>query len=273
MLSLPGCCSAWLTPGWSVAPRAGRTARLSKPTPRCSSRAPRHRRELCELLDAAGSGLGDRDRDARGPRPTRSAAAGQGPHRGLGPSAGSGCPDEGRPDAPRYKAEQGVDFAAARSSPSPRRTSPRATPRRCPRPRPKPARRSKRRIPKATARRSSSPRRATTVPIPSSTRRDRREGVHFKAGARPAAVALRLLLRRSEYLERPCAHPYGTGRLRRVHVRGRTNILKRLLAHAASGNVGLLMRAGFGVGIPRTPALRRARAGRCGTRSWRASPS
>jgi hypothetical protein len=36
-----------------------------------------------------------------------------------------------------------------------------------------------------------------------------------------------------------------------VHLRGRTNILKRLLVHAAGGNLELLMRACYGVGIPR----------------------
>jgi transposase len=62
----------------------------------------------------------------------------------------------------------------------------------------------------------------------------------------------RLLRRRGEYLERPCAHLYGTGRLRRVHLRGRPNILKRLLVHAAGGNLGLLMRTCYGVGTPRS---------------------
>jgi transposase len=39
----------------------------------------------------------------------------------------------------------------------------------------------------------------------------------------------RLLRRRGELLERPCAHLYETGGLRRTHVRGRENVLKRLL--------------------------------------------
>jgi transposase len=38
----------------------------------------------------------------------------------------------------------------------------------------------------------------------------------------------RLLCRRGELLERPCAHLYETGGLRRAHVRGHANVLKRL---------------------------------------------
>jgi len=51
-----------------------------------------------------------------------------------------------------------------------------------------------------------------------------------------------LLRRRGERLERPCAHLYETGRMRRVHLRGHDNILKRLLIHIGAFNLGLLMR-------------------------------
>jgi len=61
----------------------------------------------------------------------------------------------------------------------------------------------------------------------------------------------RLLRRRGELLERPCAHLYETGALRRVHVRGHENVLKRLLVHASAFNLGLMMRALFGIGTPR----------------------
>jgi transposase len=61
----------------------------------------------------------------------------------------------------------------------------------------------------------------------------------------------RLLRQRGERLERPCAHLYETGRLRRVHLRGHDNIRKRLLAHTGALNLGLLMRTLFGVGTPR----------------------
>ena len=45
----------------------------------------------------------------------------------------------------------------------------------------------------------------------------------------------RLLRQRGERLERPHAHLYETGRLRRVHLRGHANVLKRLLAVAVGG--------------------------------------
>jgi transposase len=61
----------------------------------------------------------------------------------------------------------------------------------------------------------------------------------------------RLLRKRAELLERPCAHLYETGGLRRVHVRGRENVLKRLLVHAGAFNLGLWMRTLLGVGTPR----------------------
>lgn len=62
----------------------------------------------------------------------------------------------------------------------------------------------------------------------------------------------RLLRLRGERLERPFAHLYETGRLRRVYLRGHGNILKRVLVHAAALNLGLLMRTLTGIGTPRS---------------------
>jgi len=62
---------------------------------------------------------------------------------------------------------------------------------------------------------------------------------------------LRLLRLRGGRLERPFAHLYETGGMRRVHLRGHTNILKRLLIHTGGFNLGLLMRQLIGVGTPR----------------------
>ena len=62
----------------------------------------------------------------------------------------------------------------------------------------------------------------------------------------------RLLRLRGERLERPFAHLYETGRMRRVYLRGHTNILKRVLLQTAALNLGLLMRMLFGVGTPRS---------------------
>ena len=58
--------------------------------------------------------------------------------------------------------------------------------------------------------------------------------------------------RRGELIERSFAHLYDTGGMRRTHLRGHTNILKRLLIHAGGFNLGLLLRALLGVGTPRS---------------------
>ena len=62
----------------------------------------------------------------------------------------------------------------------------------------------------------------------------------------------RLLRQRGERVERPNAHLYETGGMRRVHLRGHHNILKRLLVHVCGFNLGLLMRQLTGVGTPRS---------------------
>jgi transposase len=61
----------------------------------------------------------------------------------------------------------------------------------------------------------------------------------------------RLMRRRGEYVERAFAHIYDTGGMRRTHLRGHTNILKRLLIHAGGFNLGLVMRQLIGLGTPR----------------------
>ena len=60
-----------------------------------------------------------------------------------------------------------------------------------------------------------------------------------------------LLRRRGLMLERPFAHCYETGAMRRVHLRGRENILKRLLIHIAGFNLSLVLRLMTGKGTPR----------------------
>jgi len=65
------------------------------------------------------------------------------------------------------------------------------------------------------------------------------------------ARSKRLQKLRCELIERSFAHMYETGGMRRVHLRGRENILKRLLIHAAGFNLALVMRKTFGVGKPR----------------------
>jgi transposase len=60
-----------------------------------------------------------------------------------------------------------------------------------------------------------------------------------------------LLRRRGEFLERPFAHQYETGGLRRVHVRGRDNVAKRVVLQAAAFNLALILRSLTKAGTPR----------------------
>jgi transposase len=71
----------------------------------------------------------------------------------------------------------------------------------------------------------------------------------------------RLMRRRAQYVERSFAHVYDTGGMRRTHLRGHENILKRLLVHAGAFNLGILMRQAFGRGTPRGLQGRRFDAG------------
>jgi transposase len=65
------------------------------------------------------------------------------------------------------------------------------------------------------------------------------------------ARSKRLQKARSELTERSFAHLYETGGMRRVHLRGRDNILKRLLVQGAAFNLSLVLRKALGVGKPR----------------------
>src|ERR1700674_579912 len=65
------------------------------------------------------------------------------------------------------------------------------------------------------------------------------------------ARSKRLQKKRSELTERSMAHLYETGAMRRVHLKGRDNIVKRLFVHAAGFNLALVMRKLVGVGKPR----------------------
>src|ERR1700674_4246972 len=60
-----------------------------------------------------------------------------------------------------------------------------------------------------------------------------------------------LLRRRSELVERSFAHCYETGGMRRCHLRGQQNILKRQLIHLGAFNLSLILRKVLGAGTPR----------------------
>ncbi len=70
----------------------------------------------------------------------------------------------------------------------------------------------------------------------------------------------RLLRQRGERLERPFAHLFETGGMRRLQLRGRSNILKRVLVHAGGCNLGMLMRELVGIGTPKSLQGRAAAA-------------
>jgi transposase len=61
----------------------------------------------------------------------------------------------------------------------------------------------------------------------------------------------RLLGKRGELIERSFAHCYDTGGMRRTHLRGRQNVLKRLLIHVGAFNLSLVVRTLLGSGTPR----------------------
>src|ERR1700683_1926973 len=60
-----------------------------------------------------------------------------------------------------------------------------------------------------------------------------------------------LLRRRGELVERSFAHCYETGAMRRCHLRGHRNILKRQLVHVGAFNLSLILRKLLGAGTPR----------------------
>jgi transposase len=61
----------------------------------------------------------------------------------------------------------------------------------------------------------------------------------------------RLLKKRGELIERSFAHCYETGGMRRLHLRGRENALKRQLIHVGAFNLSLILRRMLGAGTPR----------------------
>jgi transposase len=80
---------------------------------------------------------------------------------------------------------------------------------------------------------------------------DEQAEVYANRRRQRGARAKRLQKKRAELGERTHAHLYETGGMRRVHLRGRENILKRLVVQGAGLNLALLMRAVLGGGSPR----------------------
>lgn len=80
----------------------------------------------------------------------------------------------------------------------------------------------------------------------------------------------RLMRRRGELIERSFAHCYDTGGMRRTHLCGHENILKRLLVHVAAFNLSLVMRKLLGKGTARglQGLAAELRAGLAGPARW-----
>jgi len=91
-------------------------------------------------------------------------------------------------------------------------------------------------------------------------RKRQREAVYGNRRRIKGARGKRLMKLRAEKVERSFAHCYETGGMRRTHLKGRENVLKRLLIHVGAFNLSIAMRDKLGAGTPRGLADARKRA-------------
>ena len=91
-------------------------------------------------------------------------------------------------------------------------------------------------------------------------RRRQRDAVYGNRRRMKGERGKRLMRQRAERVERSFAHCYETGGMRRVHLKGRENVLKRLLIHVGGFNLSVAMRKTVGAGTPRGLADVRKRA-------------
>lgn len=82
-------------------------------------------------------------------------------------------------------------------------------------------------------------------------KKDEQQAVYANRRRVKGNYGKRLLRKRGELVERSFAHCYETGGMRRVHLRGRENVLKRLLIHVGGFNLSLIFRKMAGAGTPR----------------------
>jgi transposase len=80
---------------------------------------------------------------------------------------------------------------------------------------------------------------------------DQQQAVYQNRRRVRGAYGKSLLRRRGELIERSFAHCYETGAMRRCHLRGHENILKRQLIHVGAFNLSLILRTFLGAGTPR----------------------
>src|SRR6266852_4890501 len=90
-------------------------------------------------------------------------------------------------------------------------------------------------------------------------KREQQQAVYANRRRVNGAYGKHLLRKRGELIERSFAHCYDTGGMRRTHLRGHKNILKRLLIHVGAFNLSLIFRSLLGAGTPRELRNRLAR--------------
>jgi transposase len=88
---------------------------------------------------------------------------------------------------------------------------------------------------------------------------EQRQAVYENRRRVNRAYGKSLLRKRGELIERSFAHCYDTGGMRRIHLRGHENILKRLLLHVGAFNLSLIFRSLLGSGTPRELRNRQSR--------------
>jgi len=88
---------------------------------------------------------------------------------------------------------------------------------------------------------------------------EQRQAVYQNRRRVNRAYGKSLLRKRGELIERSFAHCYDTGGMRRIHLRGHENILKRLLLHVGAFNLSLILRSLLGSGTPRELRNRQSR--------------
>lgn len=81
--------------------------------------------------------------------------------------------------------------------------------------------------------------------------RDRQQAFYLNRRRLKSPAGKRLLRKRGQTVERSFAHVCQTGGMRRVHLRGRANILKRYQVHVAAFNLSIVLRSLIGLGTPR----------------------
>ena len=82
-------------------------------------------------------------------------------------------------------------------------------------------------------------------------KRDEQQAVYANRQRVSGQHGKSLLRKRGELIERSFAHCYETGAMRRTHLRGHQNILKRQLIHVGAFNLSLIFRGWLGAGTPR----------------------